>query len=216
MNEPIYLRNVRTAHEAAAERVQTLARDRGAALVALYGQPGTGRTNLIAATQGRVSESFTVAAIAASPADHTDAETLAEAGLPTVAVEVGQLGHLDAAMVEQALAALADVGPNLVLVEQVGAHAADPPLGVNASVVVVAAAGAQHLPGKFETAFAHCQAVVVNMMDLVALTDFRLTDFEAKLRTVNPRAELIPVSCRTGDGLDAWVRWLESFCLAKR
>ncbi len=216
MSKPIYLRNIRTVHQAAAQRVHRLATRRNLALVAIYGQPGTGRTRLITATLGHLSTAFKVAAITASPADHSDAETLADAGLPTVSVEVGRTGHLDAAMVEQALDALAEVEPNLVFIEQIGANSGEPPLGAGASVVVVSAAGAQHLPAKYEAIFARCDVVVVNMMDLVALTDFRLADFERTVRTINPRAELLPLSCRTGEGLDEWARWLEGFCLPRR
>lgn len=157
-----------------------------------------------------------VAAIAASLADHEDAETLARAGLPTVSVGVTRPGGLDAAMVEQALVALAHVSPSLVLIERPGSLAPPPPLGESAKVVVVSAAGAQCLPAHYAAAFAACDAVVVNMMDLVALTDFRVTEFERRLRAINPHADLLPLSCRTGEGVDQWLRYLESVMAESR
>jgi hydrogenase nickel incorporation protein HypB len=214
MTQPIYLRDIQTAAQAAAARVRRVAKDRGITLVGLFGQPGTGRTSLIAATAQGLRPAVRPAAITASPADHSDAEILAAKGIPTVSVEVGRDGRLDAAMVEQALDALAEYEPELVLIEQLGPQVGSPSLGESAAVVVVAAAGAQHLPAKYETTFAGCQAVVVNMMDLVALTDFRLKEFERTVRSVNAKAELIPVSCRTGEGLDTWRRWLEGYLIS--
>jgi hydrogenase nickel incorporation protein HypB len=126
-----------------------------------------------------------------------------------VSVEIGRAEHLDAAMLEQALVALPPETTGQVLVERIGNLTRAPhPLGEQAKVLVVAVGVSQHLPRKYEEIFAWADAVVLNMTDLIPLTDFRLADFEKILHATNPHAELIPLSCRTGEGVDNWLRWL--------
>lgn len=214
MSEPLLLRNIQTAEQAAVQRVKRLLRERNIALIVLHGQPGAGRTTLLLATEREVRETYRVAAVVASAGSPRDAETIAAAGIPVVSVEVGRIAGLDAAMVEQALDSLTDEKPQLVFVETMGCLCRETPsLGQNASVIVSAVNSALYLPLKYPKVFTNCEAIVVSMMDLAALTDFRLQDFEKAVHSLNAQAELLPLSCRAREGLEPWFRWVEG-CVA--
>jgi len=209
MNEPLPLRNIRTAEQAAAQRVKRLLREQRLTMILLHGQPGAGRTSLLLATARAWRESCRIAAVTTSLGSPHDARAIAEVGTPVVSVELTRESRLDAAMVEQALEPLTGARPQLVFVETPGCLCGETPaLGQDATVVMTAVNSAATLPLKYPRAFSHCEAVVVSMMDLAALTDFRLQDYEKSIRTLNAQAELLPLSCRTREGLETWLRWL--------
>jgi hypothetical protein len=103
MNEPLPLRNIRTAEQAAAQRVKRLLREQRLTMILLHGQPGAGRTSLLLATARAWRESCRIAAVTTSLGSPHDARAIAEVGTPVVSVELTRESRLDAAMVEQAL-----------------------------------------------------------------------------------------------------------------
>ena len=208
MNQPIILRRPIPAAAAARDRLRQLAAEKKAKIISIACQAGAGRSSLIAAT---VSPSLRCAAVIAALHGGDDAERVARAGLPTVAVDLARVMALDAAIVEQAWRELPAPDIDLLLVERTASMTQPPaPLGEDGKVLVVAVGVAQHLARKYEQVFAWADAVVLNMIDLIPLTQFSLQRFEKDLHMVNPRAELIPLSVRTGEGVDRWLRWLES------
>lgn len=211
MNQPIILRRPVPAEAAARERLRKLAAEKNTAIISVAGQAGAGRSSLIAATAPPVATTLRCAAVIAALRGGDDAEQVARAGLPTIAVDLAHAVALDAAIVEQAWRALPATDIDLLLVERTAGMTQTPtPLGENGKALVVAVGVAQHLARKYESVFAWADAVVLNMIDLIPLTQFSLQRFEKDLHAVNPHAELIPLSVRTGEGLDRWVRWLES------
>jgi len=211
MNQPIVLRRPIPAEAAARERLRKLAAEKNAKIVSVAGQAGAGRSSLIAAAATPALATLRCAAVIAALRGGDDAERVAGAGLPTVAVDLARIDELDAAIVEQAWRELPDPAIDLLLVERAASMTHTPPdIGEDGKVLVVAVGVAQHLARKYETVFAWADEVVLNMIDLIPLTQFSLQRFEKDLHAVNPHAELIPLSARTGEGLDRWLRWLES------
>ena len=172
--------------------------------------PGAGKTSLILATAARLPADVRPAVIEGDLASRIDADTMAAAGIAVVQINTGGSCHLDAPMVRTALPELLAGQPDLLFIENVGnlICTAEFALGSHLNVVVASSPEGHDKPYKYPGMFAAADAVVLNKADVMAVFDFDLPLFQRGLAMVNAHAPLFVVSCRTGEGLDAWIAWL--------
>lgn len=182
----------------------------GVHAVNLMASPGAGKTSLIlrtlAATRGRCS----LGVIEGDLASRVDADKVQAAGAPAIQINTGGGCHLDAVMLSHALDEL-DLGAiDLLLIENVGNLVCPTQfaLGEHRRVLVASVPEGHDKPVKYPSSFMDMDAIVLNKIDLAPHVDFDYIAFERAVRAVNPIAPLFPLSCRTGEGVDAWVTWL--------
>jgi hydrogenase nickel incorporation protein HypB len=113
-------------------------------------------------------------------------------------------------MVAHAIRGLDLSALDLVLIENVGnlVCPAEFDVGAHRKAMVFSVTEGEDKPLKYPVMFRTVEAVVVNKTDLLPYLDFRFADFETALRAVNPTATLLPLSAKTGEGLQAWLNWL--------
>ena len=184
----------------------------GTLAINVMASPGAGKTSLILATAARLPAAVRPAVIEGDLASRIDADTMAAAGIDVVQINTGGSCHLDAPMVRTALPELLAGHPDLLFIENVGnlICTAEFALGSHLNVVVASAPEGHDKPYKYPGMFAAADAVVLNKADVMAVFDFDLPFFQRGLAMVNAHAPLFVVSCRSGEGLDAWVAWLLS------
>ena len=182
----------------------------GTLAVNVMASPGAGKTSLILATAARLPADVRPAVIEGDLASRIDADTMAAAGIDVVQINTGGSCHLDAPMVRSALPELLANRPNLLFIENVGnlICPAEFALGSHLNLVIASAPEGHDKPYKYPGMFAAADAVVLNKADVLAVFDFDVDFFQRGLAMVNQHAPLFVVSCRSGDGLDAWVAWL--------
>ena len=182
----------------------------GTLAVNVMASPGAGKTSLILATAARLPADVSPAVIEGDLASRIDADTMAAAGIDVVQINTGGSCHLDAPMVRSALPELLANRPNLLFIENVGnlICPAEFALGSHLNLVIASAPEGHDKPYKYPGMFAAADAVVLNKADVLAVFDFDVDFFQRGLAMVNQHAPLFVVSCRSGDGLDAWVAWL--------
>ena len=182
----------------------------GTLAINVMASPGAGKTSLILATAARLPADVRPAVIEGDLASRIDADTMAAAGIDVVQINTGGSCHLDAPMVRTALPELLAGRPDLLFIENVGnlICTAEFALGSHLNVVVASSPEGHDKPYKYPGMFAAADAVVLNKADVMAVFDFDVDFFQRGLAMVNQHAPLFVVSCRTGDGLDAWVAWL--------
>ena len=182
----------------------------GTLAINVMASPGAGKTSLILATAARLPADVRPAVIEGDLASRIDADTMAAAGIDVVQINTGGSCHLDAPMVCSALPELLAGRPDLLFIENVGnlICTAEFALGSHLNVVVASSPEGHDKPYKYPGMFAAADAVILNKTDVMAVFDFDLPFFRRGLAMVNAHAPLFVVSCRTGDGLDAWVAWL--------
>jgi hydrogenase nickel incorporation protein HypB len=127
-----------------------------------------------------------------------------------VQINTGGGCHLDAPMVRSALEHLSLDDLDLLFIENVGnlICPASYDLGAHVPVVVASVPEGHDKPYKYPGMFAKARVVVLNKWDLAQVFEFDFPYFERGVRMVNPAAPIFPVSCRTGEGVQAWVDWL--------
>jgi hydrogenase nickel incorporation protein HypB len=177
----------------------------------LMGSPGAGKTAVLEATaRAAASRGWRLGAVSADLATDNDARRLEKAGIPSKAITTGQACHLDAELVHRSLHDFPWRGTDVFFIENVGnlVCPAIYDLGQAANVVVLSVTEGEDKPLKYPVMFKAADLVLLTKVDLVPHLDVDLRKVHDALARVMPRPEVIEVSARSGQGLDAWVAWL--------
>jgi hydrogenase nickel incorporation protein HypB len=175
--------------------------------------PGAGKTALLERVVGSL-DGVRVGVLEGDVQGSLDADRLADAHVPVVQINTAQgFGgecHLDANMVRSAIPSLPLAEIDLLIVENVGnlVCPAEFRIGEDARVMVCAVTEGEDKPLKYPLMFRACELVLINKIDLLDHLDFDLDKLLYHIDQVNPGAERLPVSARTGEGIDAWRQWL--------
>lgn len=188
----------------------------GVTAVNMMSSPGAGKTTLLEHTLARLSGRVRAAVVEGDIETSIDADRLAGYGAQVVLLNTsngfGGECHLDAPMVRSALERVDLPSVDVLFVENVGnlVCPAEFDVGAHHRMMIYAITEGEEKPLKYPVMFRSVDLVLVNKMDLLPHLDFDMALFERNLAAVNPRATVIKVSARTGDGIDDWVAWLDA------
>jgi hydrogenase nickel incorporation protein HypB len=182
----------------------------GIEAIGLLGGAGAGKTALLEATLARLGDAAREAVVEGDCATDLDARRIAACGARVVQVTTGALCHLDAALVERALASLDLRGVERLWIENVGNLVCPAAFGCGESrrAVVVSVCEGDDKPLKYPALFASADVLVISKLDLLPHTDFVLERCIAHARSVRPGLHALALSARSGAGMDAWLAWL--------
>ena len=180
-------------------------------LANLMSSPGSGKTSLILQTIAGLKDSVKLGVIEADIDSKVDAEKVAAKGIPAVQLRTGGFCHLDATMVTQGIDALSVSDLDLVIIENVGnlVCPAEFDTGAHKNVMILSVPEGDDKPLKYPLMFSICDVLLVNKIDYMSLSDFDLEAMRKRVLALNPKIEIIEVSCKTGAGIDKWVGWLK-------
>jgi hydrogenase nickel incorporation protein HypB len=172
--------------------------------------PGAGKTSLVEQTVTRLAGRLRLAVIDGDIATSLDADRAAAAGARAVQINTGGECHLDAVMLQGALDALDLSAIDLLIVENVGnlVCPANFALGTHLSVLVASVPEGDDKPYKYPGTYRGVDALVINKIDLLPYVDFDMDYFRRGAAALNPGLVTFPLSCRTNEGLEAWVEWV--------
>jgi len=176
----------------------------------LMASPGAGKTSLIERTLAALVPELRVGVIDGDVATSIDADRAAAAGATAVQINTGGECHLDATMLQGGLDALDLNALDLLLVENVGnlICPAAFALGTHQSALIASIPEGDDKPYKYPTMYRGVNALVINKIDLLPYVPFDLAYFRRGVELLNPGLVTFEVSCRTGQGLEDWVKWL--------
>ncbi|HOX99521.1 MAG TPA: hydrogenase nickel incorporation protein HypB, partial [Smithella sp.] len=180
-------------------------------LVNLMSSPGSGKTSLILQTIAGLKDSVKLGVIEADIDSMVDAEKVAAKGIRAVQLKTGGFCHLDATMVTQGIDALSVGDLDLVIIENVGnlVCPAEFDTGAHKNVMILSVPEGDDKPLKYPLMFSICDVLLVNKIDYLSLSDFDMEAMRKRVLALNPKIEIIEVSCKTGAGIDQWVGWLK-------
>jgi hydrogenase nickel incorporation protein HypB len=141
-----------------------------------------------------------------------DADRLSAAGATAVQIETRGACHLNASMVQKALAAIDLAGIKLLIIENVGnlVCPATFDLGEQAKVAVLSVTEGDEKPAKYPELFTRAAAVIVNKIDLLPYVRFDLSRVRQDCRALNSAAQLFPLSAATGEDFEPWMTYCET------
>jgi hydrogenase nickel incorporation protein HypB len=210
------VRNVLSAND----RIAAANRERfgrwGAYVVNLMSAPGAGKTTILERTLSALHGRRRLAVIEGDVRGSYDRDRLAAvAGVPIVQIntEVAYGGecHLDALMIGNALEGVDLTGSELIFIENVGnlVCPAEFDVGENAKVMVASVTEGEDKPLKYPLMYSVCDLLLLNKIDLAAAVEFDRAAFLRNCRSVNPALTIVELSARTGEGMQAWLDWLD-------
>lgn len=178
----------------------------------IMASPGAGKTSLILKTIEALSGKLRLAVVEGDTAPVTiDADKISALGVPAVQVNTGGQCHMDAVMLRAALNQLDLSQVDLLIVENVGNLICPSSfqLGTHSSVLIASIPEGDDKPYKYPGIYRGLQALVINKTDLLPYVPFDMDYFRRGVEILNPGLVTFPLSCRTGEGLQAWTDWLQ-------
>jgi hydrogenase nickel incorporation protein HypB len=203
--------NILSANDRLAAENRARIDSAGVFAINIMASPGAGKTSLIEQTLPRLADRLRVAVVDGDIATSIDADRAAAAGAQAaIQVNTGGECHLDAVMLHGALNQLDLTQFDLLIVENVGnlVCPASFKLGTHKSILVASVPEGDDKPYKYPGMYRGVDALVVNKTDLLPYINFRMDYFQRGVEALNPGVITFPMSCRTGEGMDAWVEWI--------
>ncbi|MCR5547699.1 MAG: hydrogenase nickel incorporation protein HypB [Bacteroidales bacterium] len=184
---------------------------KGVYLLNLMSSPGAGKTTTLIRTINLIKDRVRVAVMEADIDSDVDAVKIKEAtGIPSIQLHTGGMCHLDAEMTRQGLDNVALEGTDLVILENVGnlVCPAEFDTGAVRNAMILSVPEGHDKPLKYPLMFSVCDLVVINKMDVLPYFDFDLDKCREYIHMRNPKATVIPICAKTGEGVEAFAEWL--------
>src|SRR5271157_3750600 len=210
MNRIAVEKKVLNENQILAEQLRERYRQLGLLCVNLISAPGSGKTALLERTLERMDKGARVALLTGDLQTENDAKRLAKFGFPVKQIVTGGTCHLDAKMVERHLADWNLEDLDLLVVENVGnlVCPSSYDLGEDAKIVLLSTTEGEDKPLKYPSMFFKAELMVLTKIDLLPYVPFSAELAKENARRVHPGMEILEVSSTTGEGLEAWMRWL--------
>lgn len=205
------LENVLAANDAIAGENRQALKDNGVFAVNLMASPGAGKTSFILATLEQLKDEIGIAVIEGDITSKVDAEKVLAHGVEAVQINTGGSCHLDANMIRNGVGALELADFDLIIIENVGnlVCPASFDLGEDMKIMILSIPEGDDKPLKYPLMFSECEALILNKIDLLSLSDFSMDRLKEAVAGLNPGMKLFPMSCKTGEGVADWVAWFK-------
>ena len=204
------LKDILNANNQIADQNRQLLTSKQIMAINLMSSPGSGKTTLIMRTVEQLKGKARIAVIEGDVSSSIDAEKLGQAGVTAVQINTGGGCHLDASMVNSALANLPLNDIDILFIENVGNLICPGgfDLGEYLRVVILSTPEGDDKPHKYPLLFSQANALVVNKTDLLPYVGFDMAAFARVFQGLNQQAALFKVSGSTGDGIEDWGEWV--------
>lgn len=190
-----------------AEKLRTELKNKGVFLLNLMSSPGSGKTTTLIKTINLLKNELRIGVMEADIDSDVDAKKIVEAtGVQSIQLHTGGMCHLDADMTRQGLKEL-----DLAILENVGnlVCPAEFDTGATKNCMILSVPEGHDKPLKYPLMFSICDLVLINKIDVAPYFDFDLEKCKEYIHMRNPKAEIIPISAKTGEGIEKFAEWLK-------
>lgn len=205
-------RSIFDNNERQAEELRRELKKEKVFLLNLMSSPGSGKTTTLQRTIEALRKELRIGIMEADIDSDVDARTIENMGVKVIQLHTGGMCHLDADMSGQGLKAMGTGNVDLAVLENVGnlVCPAEFDTGAVKNAMILSVPEGDDKPLKYPLMFSVCDVVLINKMDVMPYFDFDLEKCRENIRLRNPKAKVIPISAKTGEGLDAWTDWLRT------
>ena len=194
-----------------ADKVRTELKKDKTFLLNLMSSPGAGKTTTLTKTIDAMKHDFRIGVMEVDIDSAVDADTISETGAKVIQLHTGGMCHLDADMTRQGLLELDTSDVDLAILENVGnlVCPAEFDTGAVKNAMILSVPEGDDKPLKYPLMFQVCQCLLINKIDVLPYFDFDLEECKKRVLKLNPDMKIIPISARTGEGMDEWIDWLK-------
>lgn len=194
-----------------ADKVRTELKKDKTFLLNLMSSPGAGKTTTLTKTIDAMKHDFHIGVMEADIDSAVDVDTISETGAKVIQLHTGGMCHLDADMTRQGLLELDTSDVDLAILENVGnlVCPAEFDTGAVKNAMILSVPEGDDKPLKYPLMFQVCQCLLINKIDVLPYFDFDLEECKKRVLKLNPDMKIIPISARTGEGMDEWIDWLK-------
>lgn len=194
-----------------AEATRNELKEQGIFLINIMSSPGSGKTSTLVSTIKTLRDEMKIGVLEADMDSDVDARAVEEAGAKAIQLHTGGLCHLDATMTKQGIDELEVKGLDLLFLENIGNLIC--PVGYDTgamkNVAILSVPEGDDKPLKYPKIFEKVDVLIVNKVDVMPYFDFDMALLEERVRKLNKDITIIPISAKTGEGVEAWVKWIK-------
>ena len=185
-------------------------KEKGVFLLNLMSSPGAGKTTTLMKTIDALRDKVKIGVMEADIDSDVDARTISESGAKVIQLHTGGMCHLDADMTRQGLREMGTDDVELAILENVGnlVCPAEFDTGAVKNAMILSVPEGHDKPLKYPLMFSICDVVLINKIDVLPYFDFDMEKCREYVLKRNPQAKIIPISARTGEGIEEWAGWL--------
>lgn len=206
------IENVMQYNKEEAEINRNLFKKNKVLVINLLSAPGAGKTSLIIETIKKIGKNLNLGVIEGDISSTYDAEKIKGFINNIIQINTGGTCHLNASMVAKAIEKLDLSRLDIIFIENVGNLICPVgfDLGEDFKVLLSSVSEGDDKPVKYPRAFIKADIVVLNKIDMLDFSDFNYDFFESKVKELNPKTDILKISCKNGTGLDNWIKWIKS------
>lgn len=205
-------RSVFESNDREADKLREELKQKKTFLLNLMSSPGSGKTTTLKATVAKLKDEMKIGIMEADIDSDVDARTMEQAGVDSIQLHTGGMCHLDAGMTRQGIDEFGAFDYDLVVLENVGnlVCPAEFDTGASKNAMILSVPEGDDKPLKYPLMFQVSDVVLINKIDTKSVFDFDDNAVVERIHKLNPRAEVIFISARTGEGIDKWCDWLRN------
>lgn len=203
-------KNILEDNDREADLLRAELKKNGTFLLNLMSSPGSGKTTTLVRTIEALKEEMRIGVMEADIDSDVDADTIAKTGVKAIQIHTGGMCHLDADMTRQGIDSLETEDVDLAILENVGnlVCPAEFDTGAVKNAMILSVPEGDDKPLKYPLMFSVCDVLLINKIDVLPYFDFDMEACSERVKKLNPKIKIIPISSRTGEGMEEWYAWL--------
>ncbi|MBS4536536.1 hydrogenase nickel incorporation protein HypB [Clostridium sp. D2Q-14] len=181
-------------------------------LLNLMSSPGSGKTTTVLRTIEALKDEMRIGVLEADIDSDVDAHAVVQTGVEVIQLHTGGMCHLDADMTKQGLLELGTKEIDFAILENVGnlVCPAEFDTGASKNAMILSVPEGDDKPLKYPLMFSMVNVLLINKIDTIDYFDFDLDAVKKRAKKLNPNIKIIPISAKTGEGINEWVDWIRT------
>ena len=208
INESIFAENNRSAAV-----IRKKLGDQGTLFLNFMSSPGSGKTTFLCTLINMLKDRLAIGEMDVDIESSLDAQRVADmTGVRSLQIHNGGLCHIDADMTERALEEFGTEGLDLLILENIGnlVCPAEFDTGAHRNVTILSVPEGDDKPLKYPLMYQASDVVLINKIDTMEYFDFDIEKAKERILKLNPLAKIFPVSAKTGEGIEAFISWIDA------
>ncbi|ACA45933.1 hydrogenase accessory protein HypB [Clostridium botulinum] len=172
--------------------------------------PGSGKTTTLLRTVKALKNEMNIGVLEADIDSEVDANKVSQSGVKVIQLHTGGMCHLDADMTKQSLNGLGTENIDLAVLENIGnlVCPAEFDTGASRNAMILSIPEGDDKPLKYPLMFSIVDVLLINKIDAKDYFEFDLEAVKERVRKLNPNIKVIPISAKTGEGIEEWIDWI--------